>query len=61
MSGLREYLAANMFDGDDGGSLGIHGAPIATLLDEICENVTHFLVDSLGTGEYLESYYRDEI
>lgn len=31
---LREYLRANLFDGDEGGTVTM---PIATLLDELCD------------------------
>ncbi len=51
---LREYLKANMFDGDEGGSLTM---PIPVLLDEIVTCVALFLIEASGAAEAVERYY----
>ena len=55
MNGLRDYLRANMFDGNEDGTVKMS---IQRLLDEVTENVLHFLIDSDDrTEDLLFSYY----
>lgn len=44
MDDLREYLVANMLDGDDGGLLTMK---VSALMDEVVELVKAFLEDKL--------------
>lgn len=55
MSSLREYLASNLFDGDESGSITIAASD---LLDAITENVLHFLIgDDEQLPELLLEYF----
>lgn len=51
---LREYLAANMFDGDES---GVTTMQTSVLLGEVVANVMHWLIDVTATDGYLASYY----
>ena len=47
MTGLREHLVANLFDGDDQGQVT---ADFATLVDAITEIVEEYVTTSLAKG-----------
>lgn len=52
---LREYLVANMFDGQEPGRVTMDGA---VLLDDIVENVLLFLIgDNERTSDKLLDYF----
>ena len=51
---LRAYLMANMFDGEDYGETTVG---IAGFLDDVCENVALWMVNSSGVTEAVERYF----
>lgn len=52
---LRDYLAANMFDGDgEGGRVTMD---VKTLLDEVCENVALWMIKESGAEQRVDAYY----
>lgn len=55
MSSLREYLTANLLDGEEAGSITIRASD---LLDAITENVMHYLIgDDDQLPELLLEYF----
>lgn len=54
MSNLREYLVANMFDGDDGGTTTMK---TSALLDEVTELVAMWLIEASGAQARVDAYY----
>lgn len=55
---LKEYLAANMFDGCDTGLVTLN---LSTLLDDIAGNVAEWFIQASGTDEHLLRYYTEEV
>ena len=55
-AGLRTYLRANMFDGDEGGTATM---PIGLLLDEVCQHVAMWIMDETGTYDFMEDYFTE--
>lgn len=53
---LRDYLVANMLDGDDGGNLTMRAS---TLMDEVCYLVARWQVEQSGAGDQVERYFAD--
>ena len=53
-TGLRAYLRANMFDGDEGGSTTVKSGH---LLDEVTELVALWMVEQCGALDCMEEYF----
>lgn len=51
---LREYLKANMFDGDEGGRLTMD---TTVLLDLVSELAAHWFIAVSGAQDIIEEYY----
>lgn len=51
---LRDYLIANMFDGEDHGTVTFQ---IGGFIDDICEHVALWMVDQSGVQDRIEEYY----
>ena len=51
---LREYLVANMLDGDDGGNLTMTAS---VLMDEVCGLVALWFIEASGAARDVEAYY----